>query len=323
MFFALKKVDAESRMVWGIASDETPDKQREICDYEKMKPYVQKWNDDFSLKTAGLSLGPLRSMHKGIAAGVIKKFEFDDAAKTMRVGVKVVDDVELNKCMEGVYTGFSFGGNYVSREPDQARKGYTRVVIDPFELSLCDMPCNPSANFDVMKAEGIIETQSFKISPREDVNPKEGENKYGNVKFADMKNKKYPIDTEAHIRAAWNYINKSKNAAEYGSEDVGEIKKHIVSTWKEKIDPKGPPSAAKKVARSVAKKSLWQVSSLAQTLDGLVSMAGALEAERDREGDDSDVPERFMAAVETLGEIFQDMASEEADEAIESMSASS
>ena len=38
------------------------------------------------------------------------------------------------------------------------------------------------------------ETVSLFIAKRTDANPKEGEGKYGNVEFADAKNKKYPID---------------------------------------------------------------------------------------------------------------------------------
>ena len=44
------------------------------------------------------------------------------------------------------------------------------------------------------------------IEKREDINPEEGERKYGDVQFADPTNKKYPIDTEEHVRAAWSYI---------------------------------------------------------------------------------------------------------------------
>lgn len=84
-----------------------------------------------------------------------------------------------------------------------------------------------------------------RVAKREDTDPKEGEHKYGDVKFADEKNKKYPIDTEEHIRAAWNYINKEKNAAEYSAEDLKAIKARIVAAWKEKIDKDGPPSAEK------------------------------------------------------------------------------
>ena len=54
-----------------------------------------------------------------------------------------------------------------------------------------------------------------KIDRREDVNPEEGEQKYGDVEFADTTNKKYPIDTPEHVRAAWNYINHRDNAAKY------------------------------------------------------------------------------------------------------------
>ena len=81
------------------------------------------------------------------------------------------------------------------------------------------------------------------IAKRKDVNPKSGVSKYGNVKYADPKNKKYPIDTEEHVRAAWNYINKAKNAAKYSASDLKTIKGRIVSAWKSKIDKSGPPSA--------------------------------------------------------------------------------
>lgn len=91
---------------------------------------------------------------------------------------------------------------------------------------------------DVFKQEAI--------SARKDVNPKEGKKKYGDVTFADEKNKKYPIDTEEHIRAAWNYINKPKNSAKYSSDEVSQIKGKIVSAWKRVIDKEGPPSAKEK-----------------------------------------------------------------------------
>lgn len=66
-----------------------------------------------------------------------------------------------------------------------------------------------------------------KIDKREDVNPEEGERKYGDVEFADPTNKKYPIDTPEHVRAAWNYINHKDNAAKYDSDEVELIKSRI------------------------------------------------------------------------------------------------
>ncbi|MCA1624200.1 MAG: hypothetical protein LC768_09840 [Acidobacteria bacterium] len=66
-----------------------------------------------------------------------------------------------------------------------------------------------------------------KIDRREDVNPEEGERKYGDVKFADSVNNKYPIDTPEHVRAAWNYINHEDNAAKYDADEVKTIKNCI------------------------------------------------------------------------------------------------
>ena len=66
-----------------------------------------------------------------------------------------------------------------------------------------------------------------KIDPRDDVKPSEGEHKYGNVLFADETNKKCPVDTPEHVRAAWSYINHKDNAAKYAADEVEAIKDNI------------------------------------------------------------------------------------------------
>ena len=73
-----------------------------------------------------------------------------------------------------------------------------------------------------------------RIDKREDVNPQEGERKYGDVPYADPTNKKYPIDTEEHVRAAWNYINHEDNAAKYDKDEVQTIKNRIKRAAKDK-----------------------------------------------------------------------------------------
>ena len=65
------------------------------------------------------------------------------------------------------------------------------------------------------------------ITRRDDVSPKEGKRKYGSVTYADPTNKKYPIDTDQHIRAAWSYINHKDNAAKYDKDEVKTIKDRI------------------------------------------------------------------------------------------------
>jgi uncharacterized protein (DUF433 family) len=68
---------------------------------------------------------------------------------------------------------------------------------------------------------------SPKIERRDDVSPKEGLHEYGDVEFADSTNKKYPIDTAEHVRAAWSYINHRDNAAKYDADEVKTIKNRI------------------------------------------------------------------------------------------------
>jgi hypothetical protein len=70
-------------------------------------------------------------------------------------------------------------------------------------------------------------TKDPKIDRRDDVKPTEGEHKYGDVEFADRTNKKYPIDTPEHVRAAWSYINHEDNAAKYDADEVNVIKDRI------------------------------------------------------------------------------------------------
>jgi hypothetical protein len=68
---------------------------------------------------------------------------------------------------------------------------------------------------------------SATIDRRDDVNPEEGERKYGDVEFADSVNNKYPIDTAEHVRAAWRYISQEDNAAKYDRNEVETIKGRI------------------------------------------------------------------------------------------------
>ena len=196
-------------------------------------------------------------------------------------------------------------------------------------------------------------TEVRKVKAREDVDPKAGKQKYGNVKFADEKNKKYPIDTEDHIRAAWNYINKDKNAAKYSAEDVKAIKAKIVAAWKSKIDKDGPPSAddkskkaaeaalqkvlagvaraakvdlakatdeqkatlAKSADRAALRKGLYTASAFCQLLDSLCNLAESVEYEAYREGDDSEVCDQIYAGIQVLGRALTAMVAEEVAEA--------
>jgi len=58
--------------------------------------------------------------------------------------------------------------------------------------------------------------------------------KYGDTKFADPVNKKYPIDTSGRIKAAWAYIHQPRNAAKYTAGERRTIKSRIRKVAKER-----------------------------------------------------------------------------------------
>jgi hypothetical protein len=162
MFIPITKIDAAKRLVYGVVTAETPDISGEVCDYASTKPLYQQWSQKFSAATDGRSLGNLRAMHAGVAAGKLVDIAFNDEAKRIEICGKVVDDAEWAKVEEGVYTGFSQGGRYLKRWPDPDAPELVRYTAEPLEVSLVDHPCLPEATFAVIKADGSTELRKFK-----------------------------------------------------------------------------------------------------------------------------------------------------------------
>lgn len=151
LFIPISKVDAVKGIVYGVAASATPDRSGEVFDYSGSKPYFEKWSEAIHKATDGKSYGNLRSMHGSVAAGKLDAIAFNDADQQIEVAAKVVDQNELQKVIEGVYTGFSIGGKYITRKKDG---DHTKYVADPYEISLVDLPCIPDATFEVVKAGG-------------------------------------------------------------------------------------------------------------------------------------------------------------------------
>ncbi|OJA81070.1 hypothetical protein BGV48_29760 [Burkholderia ubonensis] len=366
LFARLTKVDEEKRLVYGRATDETVDRAGEIFDYESSKPFFEKWSADIAKATDGKSLGNLRAMHGNVAAGKLTTIDFNDDEKAIDICAKVVDDGEWAKVMEGVYTGFSIGGSYHKTWMDTEAKA-RRFTADPCEISIVDLPCNPSAGFfDIQKADGSVMQKAFKpaaapapvtadtfsdevaalakagdlsLDEMLDAIRKAKNDKkkpYGDVKYADEKNSKYPIDTEEHIRAAWSYINKEKNAAEYSADELKTVKDRIIAAWKDKIDKDGPPSAADKwaepvltkagkpvivspdnltlAARLALHKGMYSVSTLANLLASINYLQQSSAREEAAEGDGSTMPDDLKEWLARGGELLTAMVAEEVAE---------
>lgn len=86
---------------------------------------------------------------------------------------------------------------------------------------------------------------------------------YGNVIYADPGyqkdgKKRYPIDTEKHVRAAWSYINESDNASQYSANQLKRIKSKI-------------KSAAKKFGINIVSETDMLIKELSEVLEAYVS----------------------------------------------------
>ena len=88
---------------------------------------------------------------------------------------------------------------------------------------------------------------------------------YGDVVYADPgyqkdKQKRYPIETAAHVRAAWSYINQEKNGNLYTSAQLARIKSRI-------------KSAAKKFGINIVGEHATMVADLQEILEAYASIA--------------------------------------------------
>ena len=184
-FVPLAKMEEQadgSLNVYGLVTAEQPDLEHEVCDYVGTKPlYQAKVAAMFKLTSAveGMepSIMPMREMHQLKAIGAGRTIDFDDAAKTIRMGFNVVDPVAITKFKKGVLIGFSQGGSYVGdRVPDPVHKGCMRYVADPAEVSGVDSPCLPAALVESMKgrtvqltkAAGTVEDVALQITPADE-----------------------------------------------------------------------------------------------------------------------------------------------------------
>lgn len=174
LFVPICKVDEEKRLVYGMVTREEADAAGEVLDYETSKAAFSEWSTSQFEASDGKSYGNMRAMHGKVAAGkFVEPLTFDDDLKAVMAVGKVVDDAEWNKVMEGVYTGFSIGGNYAKRWVDPENPTLTRYTPTISEISIVDNPCVKSATFDVVKADGSTELRKFKTGAPEMTKPAE------------------------------------------------------------------------------------------------------------------------------------------------------
>jgi HK97 family phage prohead protease len=245
-YWPIAKLDAEQRMVWGYASTEAEDDQGETVARGALSAAL----DDY------MRFANIREMHQPSAVGVATEATVDD--RGLYVAARIVDGEAWDKVVAGVYKGFSIGGRVTARDPAD-RRLITGLRLN--EISLVDRPANPEAVFDCWKRAAAA---------ADDVD-------YADPGYHPDGAKRYPLDSERQIRAAWAYIHQDDNARRYTPAQLALIRARIVTAWQARIDPEGPPAehAAMEVAAGLQKLIGADLAALADTLaQGLTKFAG-------------------------------------------------
>ncbi|HVH76756.1 MAG TPA: DUF6582 domain-containing protein [Stellaceae bacterium] len=337
-FYApIAKLDAEQRMVWGYASTEALDEQGEIVRHDALAAAL----DDY------MKFANIREMHQPSAVGVAEEAALDD--KGLYVAARVVDERAWEKVAAGVYKGFSIGGKVKARDPAD-RRIITEIALNEISLvdrpanpeavfdcwkraavpareGTLPMSFNPPLQFwscgiaghhhlaksDALRCldEGALGKAETPDVPAAAEDAAEGDIEYADPGYQPDRKKRYPIDSERHIRAAWIFIHRAGNAARYKPAELARIKERIIAAWRAEIDPAGPPEAGEKAgAAGGMRKGLEDAERLAGIILDLDWLADCLVLEAAMEGDPSAPPDRPQAIVGELRQLLQAIAAE-------------
>lgn len=206
----------------------------------------------------------------------------------------------------------------------------THGSVDPAgnQLTQASLPGPGAADAAIDAARKAIETAEGALASTDSRAAGESSNVFpqprGIVTYADPGyqsdgKRRYPIDSERHIRAAWSYIHKPQNAALYTADQLRRIKDKIIAAWKEMIDVNGPPSAEDDTKASciALTKALGDVGRVANILLELDWLQDALAIEARMKGDESPQPARLQTIIGELCSALNALVSEETDELLD------
>lgn len=303
IFARLTKVNEADRTVEGIIASEAVDRSGEVFDYEKSVPHFKAWSENIAKATEGKNLGNVRVMHGNAVAGVTKVLNFDDAAKQITVKAEIVDENEWKKVQKGCYTGFSIGGKYGDKWDDPVLKAKRYEAI-PNEYSLVDLPCNPEAQFTVVKADGAEELRKFETTL---------DNAEALAKWAEGL-------SDAERAAVLAKIAPTQPVVVTDDDGVAKSPRLAFAERIAGMEKAAPiVLSLAQLAGKPLQKGMYAVSELADLLCDLGWLAEDAEWEAQLEGDNSPVPAQLRESVKQLGRVLVAMATEEATELADRM----
>ena len=346
-YWPIAKVDAEQRMVWGYASTEAEDDQGETVTREALaaalEDYMRFANiremhqpsavgvaTEAAVDAKGLYLGAKivdADAWQKVVEGVYKGFSIggrvtarDPADRRLITSLRLteISVVDRPANPETIFdcwkrsTGPATGGSMANNAAT------ARAPVQIWNCGVAD-------HHHLAKAEAVRcleghEPAATTAAGDPDQNAAGGgaADPQGNVDYADPgyrpdAKKRYPIDSERHIRAAWAFIHHPANAGRYTAGQIERIKARIIAAWEAKIDPEGPPAAASEpgAATGTARKGLAEVGRLAQVMADLDWLYDRIAAEAAMEADDSPLPPRLLAIIGELCDFLEAQVAEE------------
>lgn len=146
--------------VKGVATDDTLDLDGQICDPEWLETAMGQW-----FKT-----GNIREMHGMTAVGKATKMNQDGSR--FSIEGKIVDPLAATKTEEDIYGGFSIGikGARIDESAEALKRAPNGVIVGGriVEVSLVDLPANPSAVLELVKTVGDVTDKTEVLGNVED-----------------------------------------------------------------------------------------------------------------------------------------------------------
>lgn len=152
------------------------------------------WQDNEDMHAMGVTIGPAGDVMHG----------------SMKIGNIVTIPKGKNR-----YIGIHHpSGALTDSHPNRARAAMELRTLHHFlpHHSEKGMKAHPGM---ALSSQQELSTVIALAAKNKERTASEGMAKYGDVEYADPKNKAYPVNTAERVRAAWGYINHPDNAAKY------------------------------------------------------------------------------------------------------------
>ncbi len=351
-YWPIAKVDAEQRMVWGYASTDAQDDQGEtvtrealaaaLDDYmrfanirEMHQPSAVGIATEAAVDARGLYIGARivdADAWQKVVEGVYKGFSIggrvtarDSADRRLITALHLteISVVDRPANPEAVFDCWK-----ISMSPATGGSMADTAATTGAPVQIWD--CGVAGHRHLAKAEAVRCLEGHEPAAAattgdddEDAAGSAADDPYGNVDYADPgyrpdAKKRYPIDTERHIRAAWAFIHLPGNARQYTPGQLARIKARIVAAWQEKINRSGPPAATSEhgSAAGKARKGPAEAGRLAQIMADLDWLYDRIAGEAATEADGSPLPQHLLGIIGELCDFLETLVAEESAELV-------